>query len=156
MNSNGFALPISFAALQATTKVYEQSLVADHQFAAVIVGADRCAVIGALAHLDKLLGKSIAIEPHGYRPAINDVHRLALINTIFSISTTFIASIQAVEFSEGNDMERFVGGLLSMARGISELERDVELVLAKETIVEKTITIPLPQPSTKAVRKRGS
>lgn len=149
-------LPVSFAALQSTTKVYEQSLVTDHQFATAIVGADRCALIGALAHLEKLLGKATKLEPNGYRPAIADVSRLALINTIFSVGATFIASIQAIDLSDNNNMERLVGGLLSMARGIAELERDVDVALAKETIVEKTTSDPAPQKATKTVRKRGS
>ena len=154
--STMLTIPVSFSALQTTVKTYEQSLVNDHQFATAIVGADRCAIIGALGHLEKLLSKVTKLEPNGYRPAIADVPRLALINTIFSMACAFIASVQAIEFSDNNNMERLVGGLLSMARSISDLERDVDVTTAKETIVEKTTIDPVGQKPTKVVRKRGS
>ncbi len=149
-------LPVSFSALKTTTATYADSLVKDPQFAVAITGADRYAIIGSLGHLEKLLTKAVAIEPNGYRPVSNDAARLALINTIFFMAATFIASIQSIEFSDNNDMERLVGGLLAMARRIHELEKDVEMELAAETMAAKLSPKQEEPKVTKSVRRRGT
>jgi hypothetical protein len=122
--------PVPFAALTLLALEATTMLKSDLAFAGVLVGPDRAATIGVFEQFTILLERAQDIEGHGYRPPSSVETDLALeINSSFGVA---LASLYAVELGDRATFseERFVGGMLAMARNIPALATRIEVVVA--------------------------
>lgn len=141
--------PVSFAALAAAATTTTNYLADDLDFCATLVGPDREATISAFSKFATLLNKAQVVEPNGYRPFIpvEVPNRFELAHTIHELFSSAVAAVHGLESADPADsnIERFVGGILAMARDIPELERQLDLIVAQREVVAKSDNKPNPR-----------